>query len=146
MVENSLIIDPEFHSLIPPLMPEELAQLEENLKSEGCRDPLVIWQGLLLDGHNRYEICSRLDIPFKIINVDLPDREAAADWIDKNQLGRRNLTPDQMSLTRGRRYNRMKKPDGMRGPQKLGQNEPASTAELLAKEHGVSPARKRGSI
>jgi len=74
----------------------------------------------------------------------LPDREAAADWIDANQLGRRNLTRDQANLLRGRRYNRAKKANGVRGPQKLDQNDPASTADRLGKQHGVSaPTIKR---
>jgi hypothetical protein len=49
---------------------------------------------------------------FETVAVDLPDRDAAEDWIDTNQLGRRNLTPDQASLLRGRRYNRLKKSHG----------------------------------
>ena len=99
-------IDPEFQPLFPPLRPEEYAQLEESLVREGCRDPLVVWAGhnILLDGHNRYEICTRLGIPFGVLGIELPDREAALDWIDRNQLGRRNLTRDQYLLFLGRRY------------------------------------------
>ena len=136
-----IILDKEFQALIPPLSAEEKAQLEENIVAEGCRDALITWQGILLDGHNRYEICERLDIPYRTISIDLPDRDAAADWIDKNQLGRRNLTPDQMSLLRGRRYNRAKK--APHRPEKGDQNDPLNpqkTADRLAKEHGVSPA------
>jgi DNA modification methylase len=136
-----IILDKEFQALIPPLSAEEKAQLEENIVAEGCRDALITWQGILLDGHNRYEICERLDIPYRTISIDLPDRDAAEDWIDKNQLGRRNLTPDQMSLLRGRRYNRAKK--APHRPEKGDQNDPLNpqkTADRLAKEHGVSPA------
>ena len=137
-----MIIDDHFQSLIPPLSAEEKAQLEENIKVEGCRDTLITWQGILLDGHNRFEICNRLNIPFRTMEIDLPDRDAAEDWIDKNQLGRRNLTPDQMSLLRGRRYNRAKKKHGGQIPgSRIDQNEPSiPTADRLAKEHGVSPA------
>ena len=139
-----MIIDDHFQSLIPPLSAEEKAQLEENIKVEGCRDTLITWQGILLDGHNRFEICNRLNIPFRTMEIDLPDRDAAEDWIDKNQLGRRNLTPDQMSLLRGRRYNRAKKAQGGTGANQYkqkGQNDTsANTADRLAKEHGVSPA------
>src|ERR1017187_5869440 len=88
-------IDPEFHSLIAPLQPEERRQLESNLVAEGCRDRLVTWRGTLLDGHNRLEICTRLHIVYKTINIELPNRESAKLWIESNQLGRRNLTPDQ---------------------------------------------------
>jgi len=135
-----IILDKEFQALIPPLSAEEKAQLEENIVAEGCRDALITWQGILLDGHNRYEICERLDIPYRTISIDLPDRDAAADWIDKNQLGRRNLTP----LLRGRRYNRAKKAQGGTGANQYKQKDQndtsANTAKRLAKEHGVSPA------
>lgn len=85
-------IDAEFKSLIPPLTPEELSQLEQNLVADGCRDPLVTWDDTLIDGHNRYEICTRLDIPFNTVSKDFPDRDAAKVWIIRNQFGRRNLT------------------------------------------------------
>ncbi len=67
------------------------------------------------------------------------------DWIIDNQLGRRNLDPTQASILRGKQYNRLKKGNGERGgPGKLDQNDPASTAELLADKHGVSsPTIKR---
>lgn len=142
-----LIVDPEFASLIPPSRDEELAQLEASIRAEGCRDALVVWegQGILLDGHNRLNICARLGVPYRTVGVDLPDREAAADWIDANQLGRRNLNPDQYSLFRGRRYNRLKKRrrggGDRRSPaaDRKGQNDPnGSPAEVLAKQHGVS--------
>jgi N6-adenosine-specific RNA methylase IME4 len=140
MTEKKLKIDPEFQSMIMPLSDAELQQLEENLKADGCRDPLVVWNGLLIDGHNRHEICERLGIEYRVVVIDLPGREAACDWIDANQLGRRNLTADAFKLYLGRRYNRAKKQNGERGKEKLAQNDPASTAEVLAKQHGVSPA------
>ena len=133
------IIDAEFHALIPPLSDDERIQLEANIKAEGCRDALVVWDGILLDGHNRFEICERLKIPYKTTVIELPGRAAASDWIDRNQLGRRNLTPDQMSLLRGRRYNRLKG-QGERTDLTFGQNgRKLPTDERLAKEHGVSP-------
>lgn len=88
-------IDPEFQSLIAPLTPEERRQLEANIAAEGCRDALVVWNGILLDGHNRLEICTRLGIRFKTCEVELPNREAARLWIEESQLGRRNLSTDQ---------------------------------------------------
>jgi hypothetical protein len=88
-------VDPEFQSLIAPLMPEERRQLEANIATEGCRDALVVWKGVLLDGHNRLEICTRLSIRYKTSQIELPSREAAKLWIEENQIGRRNLSPDQ---------------------------------------------------
>ena len=88
-------IDPEFRKLIAPLTPEERRQLELNLVAEGCRDALVVWNEILLDGHNRFEICTRRRIPYRTCAVDLPSRESALLWIEENQVGRRNLSPDQ---------------------------------------------------
>ena len=85
-------IDPELKSLIPPLSIEERIQLEQNiLQARKCRDAIVLWQGIIIDGHNRYEICVKHGIEFEIIELPLPSREAAMVWILDNQLGRRNL-------------------------------------------------------
>lgn len=91
-------IDPEFRDLIPPLRPDERAQLEANIASEGVRDPLVIWQGTLLDGHNRYDIATTLGIPYQTVERQFESREAALLWIYEHQLGRRNLTDDQRAV------------------------------------------------
>jgi len=90
-------IDPEFQQLIPVPLTEELAQLEENLVSEGCRDPLVVWKekDILLDGHNRFRICQNRKIKFKTVELSFENREAAKVWLIRNQFGRRNLTPYQ---------------------------------------------------
>lgn len=140
----TIVIDNEFKALIPPLQPEEFAQLEANILADGCRDPLVVWGDILVDGHNRYAICTKHGIEFDTVSVEFVDREAAMDWMDANQLGRRNITPDQFTLLLGRRYNRAKKAHGGTGANQYVQKdqiEPsASTAEKLAAEHGVSPA------
>jgi hypothetical protein len=135
---DDIVIDPEFAALIPPLSPEEREQLETNIVEHGgARDPLVVWgrEGklIVLDGHNRYEICTRLGLPFDVHQLSFSKRENAADWIDRNQLGRRNLDPTQMSVLRGRRYNRTKK----RGRAKSGHAVRFSAA-ALAEEHGVN--------
>jgi len=133
---NDIIkIDPEFKSLIPPLSSEEYAQLEANIIKEGCRDPLVLWKGTLIDGHNRNEICTRHGIDFETTEKDFASREEVEDWMDANQLGRRNLSPDAFRLLIGRRYNRTKK--AAHRP-KGDQNDHLKTADKLAKEHGVS--------
>lgn len=89
----TISIEPEFRDFIPPLAAEEYAQLEQNLLRDGCRDPLSMWHEVLLDGHNRYEICSRHGIPFQTVQIDgLETLEDALLWVVRNQLGRRNLT------------------------------------------------------
>ena len=86
-----MIIDNEFKGLIPPLTDEEYKGLEESILSEGCRDALVLWGEILVDGHNRYSICQKYDIPFKTIQREFTDRNTAIEWIILNQFGRRNL-------------------------------------------------------
>lgn len=108
-------IDPEFKALIPPLSPEEREQLEANILQDGCRDPLVVWNDVIVDGHNRFEICTRHKLPYDVKRYDFDDRDAAMDWIEKNQLGRRNLSPDNFRIITGRRYLREKKKQGGTG-------------------------------
>lgn len=94
---KELTIDPVFKSLIPSLSDEEFKQLEENIKNDGCRDALVIWKGTIVDGHNRYQICRENGIPFGTEEKEFADRDEAAEWIIRNQFGRRNLSLAQRS-------------------------------------------------
>jgi ssDNA-binding Zn-finger/Zn-ribbon topoisomerase 1 len=93
----SLKIDKEFRDLIPPLTSEEKAQLEENLVRDGCIDPLLVWNETIIDGHNRYEICTRRGVHFDKKSMQFNTREEVKEWIILNQFGRRNLTPYQRS-------------------------------------------------
>lgn len=88
---HELQIDSEFKNLIPPSSPEELRQLEENVQRDGCLDALTVWNGVIVDGHNRYEICKRLGIVFAVSEMRFDNRDDAKEWIIKNQFGRRNL-------------------------------------------------------
>lgn len=90
--------------MIPPLSPEELQQLEQNIVHDGCREPLCVWNNTILDGHNRYEICTRLQIPFTIQRIFLRNIEEAIAWICANQLGRRNITDETRKYLIGKRY------------------------------------------
>lgn len=88
-----IVIDPEFRDLIPPLQADERAQLQDNILADGCRDPLVLWGDILLDGHNRYEICREHGIEFEKVQLNtIKSRDDAVMWIIKHQLGRRNIT------------------------------------------------------
>lgn len=86
-----LTVDPEFRDLIPPLNEEELKLLEESLVADGCESPLIVWNGVIVDGHNRYAICRKHEIPFAIQEKDFSSRDEAMLWMLRNQLGRRNL-------------------------------------------------------
>lgn len=90
-------IKKEYKTLIPPLSPEEYQYLEENILKDGVREPLVVWGDILIDGHNRYEICQKHGITYKTVNKDFESDEEAKRWIILNQFGRRNLTKFQRS-------------------------------------------------
>ena len=93
----SIMVDAEFKALIPPLSPEEYAQLEENCVREGIRDPLVVWATpsgtqILVDGHNRWKIAAEHGgMHFDVVEKKFDTRADAEAWIIKNQLGRRNI-------------------------------------------------------
>lgn len=91
----SIQIDKEFEALIPRLTDEEFSQLEKNVIEDGCRDALVLWEDILVDGHNRYRICQKHGIPFNTVQKDFANRDKAREWIILNQFGRRNLTAFQ---------------------------------------------------
>ena len=99
----NLKIDPEFQSQIPPLTDDEFKQLEENILKEGkLISPLIVWNNTLVDGHNRYAILQKHpEIYFSTMPLPFESREEVLAWICKNQLGRRNLTPEQQLHTAG---------------------------------------------
>ena len=101
---QELKIDEEFKNLIRPLYRQEYLQLEANLIEDGCRDPITIWNGVIVDGHNRYEICTKHKIPFRTEEKDFTCREEAIAWICANQLGRRNLTEETRKFLIGMQY------------------------------------------
>lgn len=90
-----LVIDPEFQTLIPPLPDRDYLGLENSIKTEGCRDALVVWGSILLDGHNRYKICQEHNIGFETIDLPFNSRDDAIVWIVLNQFHRHNLNKYQ---------------------------------------------------
>lgn len=90
----NLTIDPEFEAFIPPLDSLDYAHLKANILTDGCREPISVWNGTILDGHNRYRICTENNIPFDTTEISsVRTRAEAFVWMYENQLGRRNLEP-----------------------------------------------------
>ena len=116
---QQLRIDSEFESKIPPLRDEEFKQLEENILADGVViNPLIVWDGVIVDGHNRYRILQKHpEIQFTTYEKEFPDRYAAIAWICKNQLGRRNLTPQQYKYLVGQQYGAAKRTEQFHGNQ-----------------------------
>ena len=107
----NLKIDPEFQSQIPPLTDDEFKQLEENILKEGkLLSPLIVWNNTLVDGHNRYAILQKHpEIYFSTTPLQFENREETIAWICRNQLGRRNLSPEQKRYLLGKQYEAEKK-------------------------------------
>ena len=160
-VKTSITILPELQALIPSLQASEYEQLEANIRKEGCREALLIWQttqgiidgtddssplNVLIDGHNRYSICTRKNIDFKVALREFPTLQAVRDFMINNQLGRRNLTPEQMSYLRGLKYRNERQATGrpVQDGVSVGQDEQETkvaqrTQDRLAKVFNVSP-------
>lgn len=133
-----LRINPVFKDLIPPLSEEEYQTLEANLRNEGCREPICVWNYTILDGHNRYEICTRLSIPFQIKQINLFSEAEAIAWICANQLGRRNISEETRRYLIGKRYEAEKSISWDRNPdganQHSAKNEPEKSPDPVASD------------
>lgn len=174
-IKKNIVIIDELRSLIPPLSTEEYIQLESNILTHGCQTPLQLWQTpkqnlgiaasssdeiayVLIDGHNRFKICTDHNLPFEIYQLSFNSIKDAKDYMINLQLGRRNLSPTQIAYFRGLRYNNEKadKTENLSKGQNVlsgknkedsdidspkGQNVPSgiSTAERLAEEYKVNP-------
>ena len=135
MKPSEIVIDPEFQNLIPALTPEERRDLEASLIVDGCISPLVVWHehDILLDGHNRHEICLKHDIRCEVHEIVLASRDDAKAWIIKNQMGRRNLDQSQRAMlatTLAAVYGQQAK-DRMAEGGKLGGQSPAKGTAIL---------------
>jgi len=135
-------IDEEFQNLIRPLRSQEYRQLEENICSDGCLNPIILWNGIIVDGHNRYEICTKHNIPFQTINMQFSCRDEAIAWICRNQLGRRNISEETRRYLIGRQYESEKMVLKIKNP--LGVNQHSDTPSTANNENIVykkSPTR-----
>lgn len=106
---QELQCDPEFERFVPPLTQEEFELLEQSIVTEGCRDAICIWNGVIIDGHNRYAICKKHDIPFQTKEMVLETRDDAIAWICTNQMGRRNITEETRRYLIGKRFDAEKR-------------------------------------
>jgi hypothetical protein len=108
-LDTNLKVDPQFRALTPPLAPDEYEQLERNIVSVGaCRDPIVTYDGYIIGGHARHEICLKHGIPFKTEEMSFRRRYEALLWIIGDQLGRRNLS-DAMRIELAMRKTEMQR-------------------------------------
>ena len=86
---------PEFMNLIPPLTPKEYGDLEQDILTYGCRNPICLWDGVIVDGHSRYDICVKHGMAFGIKEIPFATKEDAKLWRMNEHMGQRNLTDTQ---------------------------------------------------
>lgn len=153
---QELKINPEFETVIPPLGEKEFEQLEKNiLHDKEVFTPIFTWNGFIVDGHHRYKILQKHpEILYRIVEKAFVDGYAALSWICDNQLGRRNLTPEQKKYLIGERLEAEKQTHGGNRKSELVkssvQNEhlifPEKTSERIARETNttVSYVRRAG--
>lgn len=92
-------INDELRAYIDPLTANEYAALERSLLAEGCRDALILWNDVLIDGHNRYAICKKHGIEFKTVqNNSFATIEDVMLWMIDNHLARRSVSDFQRGM------------------------------------------------
>lgn len=147
---SQLKIDPEFQGQINPPSSDEEQQLEQNILEERrLLNPIITWNGYIVDGHTRYRILKKHQfIQFEVIEKDFANRYEVLAWICKNQLGRRNLTPEQKKFLIGKQYHSEKSTRGGNHGNQYTQvancqidnlSSVENTTERIAKENNVRP-------
>ena len=132
-VKYEIHIEPEFRDLIYPLSARAYQALEESLLCDGCSTSIKVWNHQVLDGHNRFEICTRHDLAFTIEKKHFKRRRDAIAWICEQQLNRNDLPPQMRRYLIGMLYE-IQKPTSGRGRLPNGQSpgsQKAKRAKLL---------------
>lgn len=89
----NIVVNEELKAYIDPLTPEEYESLERSILAEGCRDALVLWGDVLVDGHNRYGICQKHGLPFQTVqNTRFKSIDDVHLWMIDQHLGRRSIS------------------------------------------------------
>lgn len=89
-------IDPELNEVLPKLSYADYKALEQSLLTDGFKGaPIMVWGDIIVDGHNRYEICNKHNIPYEVKSIEFASKEEAIIWMVRQQLERRSLTPLQ---------------------------------------------------
>lgn len=95
----NIVVNEDLKAYIDPLTPEEHEALERSLLAEGCRDALVLWGEVLVDGHNRYGICQKHGVPFQTVqNPRFQSLEDVHMWMIDQHLGRRSVSDFQRGV------------------------------------------------
>lgn len=132
---------PEIENLIPPHGVRDLRRLEASLLAEGCKSPIAVWNGIILDGHARYKICQKHNIPILVQKYIFQDLNHALSWVCSHQIKHRKLSPEMKKYLIGKHYEcerafRARKVTDARGRTCSLENTSVITKRLVA-EYGV---------
>jgi hypothetical protein len=141
----TIIINEDLRAYIDPLTEDEYAALERSILSEGCRDALVLWRDLLVDGHNRYGICQKHGIPFHTVqNQTFQSMDDVHLWMIDNHLGRRSVSDFQRGVLALRKKEilsaRLAQAQAQPSAQPAEADAPVLTREAMARTARVSSA------
>lgn len=141
---TELKVNPVYKYHVSPLSPDVYDNLESSIKANGCLVPIVVWDGTIVDGHNRYEICQKYGIPFEVKEEHFNSEREALLWITAQQLTRRNLTPVERVVQALKEKPTLiemgKKKQGFRSDlHHLASDGPHNTRHIIAKMAGVTP-------
>lgn len=148
---EKLQINKEFKELIPPLTEDEYDLLEQNILEEGIRDPIIVYENMIVDGHNRFEIAQKHDVEFTIVDKKFDSIDAVKIWIIENQLGRRNVSDfakyelleikELSNLIKIGKIKRVRKSKDSVLSTVSKTNDSHNTREIIAKALGWSPGK-----
>ncbi len=136
----NLTIDPELDAFLPRLTEAELKQLEANtVAAKGANITITVWleAGVIVDGHNGWRCCQKHGLsPGRLVELSFKEKDDAKLWMVENQAGRRNMSPNQLSVFRGIHFKLLKKREGRPAPGTAN----GATAAVLAEKYGVAPS------
>ena len=151
-IKKNIVILPVVKDLIRPLNNDEMAQLKANILSNGCQDSLKVWQTtqkvinsdsatneeqfVLIDGHNRYKICTENNVSFAVSIMKFQSLDNVISWMIDLQLGRRNMSPNEIAYYRGLKYNQEKKIEKTDNFSSVGTS--LKTSQKLAEQYGIN--------
>ena len=151
-IKKNIVILPVLKDLIRPLDNDEIGQLKANILANGCQDSLKVWQTtqkvintdsatneeqfVLIDGHNRYKICTENNVSFAVSIMKFQSLDDVISWMIDLQLGRRNMSPNEIAYYRGLKYNQEKKIEKTDNFSSTGTS--LKTSQKLAEQYGIN--------
>ena len=151
-IKKNIVILPVLKDLIRSLDNDEIGQLKANILANGCQDSLKIWQTtqkvinpdsatnkeqfVLIDGHNRYKICTENNVSFAVSIMKFQSLDDVISWMIDLQLGRRNMSPNEIAYYRGLKYNQEKKIEKTDNFSSTGTS--LKTSQKLAEQYGIN--------